>query len=391
MRTRTFWTRMRHRGRTPRVPPRLKRPFQLLIAAAMERNPTQFQLPNELTCTTALPGSSKRKRKEEMTGKNVKRPQHELDHNGLVPLPVKVCFTCGRSCRVAPLIQCDYCPLLFHMDCLDPPLTAMPTGKWMCPNHMEHIVLSQKNMTLSSRCQLFDHFQDRMSQHAVKVDFLRRIHRQNPPNRRGLHPHRKKTLKVPDAIKSQYQCPPPMLAPAGLRNGELICNGFQEPAELHPRHVTSEAEQQEWLRDVITLQCSIMRHLSCQRGVASRWDSNPTHKGDVKPRVAPPEESSPLCSADSTVLPAAFSESCSTTDSHQVVPEERPGCGSCSGYHCQGCRTVNGPMEQGARANGPLPCPPVPRVLHPGHNPAQTDLPRPDPPPNPTHICPCTA
>lgn len=40
---------------TPRL---LKRPFQLLIAAAMERNPTQFQLPSELTCTTALPGES---------------------------------------------------------------------------------------------------------------------------------------------------------------------------------------------------------------------------------------------------------------------------------------------------------------------------------------------
>lgn len=38
--------------------PHLKRPFELLIAAAMERNPTQFQLPNELTCTTALPGES---------------------------------------------------------------------------------------------------------------------------------------------------------------------------------------------------------------------------------------------------------------------------------------------------------------------------------------------
>lgn len=35
---------------------RLKRPFELLIAAAMEHNPTQFQLPHELTCTTALPG-----------------------------------------------------------------------------------------------------------------------------------------------------------------------------------------------------------------------------------------------------------------------------------------------------------------------------------------------
>lgn len=47
-----------------------------------------------------------------------------------------------RSCRVAPLIQCDYCALLFHMDCLDPPLTAMPTGRWMCPNHVEHMVVS---------------------------------------------------------------------------------------------------------------------------------------------------------------------------------------------------------------------------------------------------------
>lgn len=35
----------------------LKRPFDLLIAAAMQRNPTQFQLPNDLTCTTALPGT----------------------------------------------------------------------------------------------------------------------------------------------------------------------------------------------------------------------------------------------------------------------------------------------------------------------------------------------
>lgn len=43
---------------------------------------------------------------------------------------------------MAPLIQCDYCPLLFHMDCLEPPLTAMPLGRWMCPNHIEHVVVS---------------------------------------------------------------------------------------------------------------------------------------------------------------------------------------------------------------------------------------------------------
>lgn len=45
---------------------------------------------------TILSGTSKKRRKEEMTGKNVKRPQHELDHYGLVPLPVKVCYTCSR-------------------------------------------------------------------------------------------------------------------------------------------------------------------------------------------------------------------------------------------------------------------------------------------------------
>lgn len=39
-------------------PSTLKRPFDLLIAAAMQRNPTQFQLPNDLTCTTALPGKT---------------------------------------------------------------------------------------------------------------------------------------------------------------------------------------------------------------------------------------------------------------------------------------------------------------------------------------------
>lgn len=39
-------------------PSTLKRPFDLLIAAAMQRNPTQFQLPNDLTCTTALPGGA---------------------------------------------------------------------------------------------------------------------------------------------------------------------------------------------------------------------------------------------------------------------------------------------------------------------------------------------
>ncbi|KAJ7995867.1 hypothetical protein DPEC_G00231170 [Dallia pectoralis] len=337
--------------------PHLKRPFDLLIAAALERNPTQFQLPNELTCTTALPGTSKRRRRDEMTGKNVKRLQHELDHNGLVPLPVKVCYPCGRSCRLAPLIQCDYCPLLFHMDCLDPPLTAMPVGKWMCPNHIEHMVLNQRSLTLSSRCQLFDQFQDRMSQHAVKVDFLQRVHRLNPPVRRGSHAHLKKTLKVPDAIKSQYNCPPTMMAPAGIRHGQLVCNGAPDSPQQHltsSQHLTSEDEQQQWLRDVITLQCSIVRHLSAKQKPSSPWDSDHTHHTDqtdmanVKPCVAV-EVVAAVCSSNRTECPASIVQEHSVpgglTDGVAAFP--RGGkCSMCTEKPCHHCcpGSVNGPL-----------------------------------------------
>ncbi|XP_053313032.1 PHD finger protein 12 [Spea bombifrons] len=331
----------------------LKRPFQLLIAAAMERNPTQFQLPNELTCTTALPGTSKRRRKEEMTGKNVKKAQHELDHNGLVPLPAKVCFTCSRSCRVAPLIQCDYCPLLFHMDCLDPPLTAMPAGRWMCPNHIEHIVLNQKSMTLSNRCQVFDRFQDSISQHAVKLDFLNRIHKTHPPNRRVLPQARKHTVKVPDAIKAQYQAPPQLLAPAGIRDGELICNGVPDESQkhlLHSEHLANQAEQQEWLRSVVALQCSILKHLSAKQMPPS-WISDDVNTLDVKPVIAPDGSvSNSHQHTDGKPLLSTSLELCHSSQSTSLQEETtyvgKPRLSTTSG-------TSNGPAATESKSNGP--------------------------------------
>lgn len=329
----------------------LKRPFQLLIAAAMERNPTQFQLPNELTCTTALPGTSKRRRKEEMTGKNVKKAQHELDHNGLVPLPVKVCFTCSRSCRVAPLIQCDYCPLLFHMDCLDPPLTAMPTGRWMCPNHIEHIVLNQKNMTLSNRCQVFDRFQDGISQHAVKLDFLSRVHKIHPPNRRQLPSARKSTVKVPEAIKAQYQSPPQLLPSAGIRDGELICNGVPDESQkhlLHSEHLANQTEQQEWLRSVVALQCSILKYLSAKQ--MPTWGSEDVDSLDVKPVISP--DGSVSNSHQQADGKPPFSPSIGLCPSSQPTALEdatyvvKPHLSAGSG-------TSNGPAVSESKSNGP--------------------------------------
>ncbi|XP_054857605.1 PHD finger protein 12 isoform X3 [Eublepharis macularius] len=343
--------------------PHLKRPFELLIAAAMERNPTQFQLPNELTCTTALPGTSKRRRKEESSGKNVKKAQHELDHNGLVPLPVKVCFTCSRSCRVAPLIQCDYCPLLFHMDCLEPPLTAMPLGRWMCPNHIEHVVLNQKNMTLSNRCRVFDRFQDTISQHVVKVDFLNRIHKKHPPNRRVVQSMKRRGLKVPDAIKSQYRIPPPLLAPAAIRDGELICNGVpEESIQKHlwnSEHLATQTEQQEWLCSVIALQCSILKHLSAKQ-MPSLWDSEQAETADVKPAVvADGTLTGPYQAADKATVPSIYPASCGpgiATQNSLGSLQEDPHYPTCPDRpkKASPCGTSNGPSTASdVKVNGP--------------------------------------
>ena len=168
---------------------------------------------------------------------------------------------CDRSCRWAPLVPCDYCPLYFHMDCLDPPLCSLPSGRWMCPNHVEHGVVSlshafaccyseacfdgqlttwnpidkfelcdfgtsfpivcsaafQDEKLLNSVCvtervKLYDKFCSRpVNQHAIKIQFLNKIHRQHPPFRiKAKHP-RTKTVKVcharvlPDTWLCKYE------------------------------------------------------------------------------------------------------------------------------------------------------------------------------------------
>ncbi|KAL4976828.1 hypothetical protein BDW66DRAFT_133826 [Aspergillus desertorum] len=59
-----------------------------------------------------------------------------------------LCVKCGQTTNGRrPIIQCDFCPCAFHMDCLDPPLAVPPTQRagsdrlyhtWMCPNHALH-------------------------------------------------------------------------------------------------------------------------------------------------------------------------------------------------------------------------------------------------------------
>lgn len=43
----------------------------------------------------------------------------------------------GDSCavchEVGELLMCDTCSLVYHLSCLDPPLTSVPSGMWICP------------------------------------------------------------------------------------------------------------------------------------------------------------------------------------------------------------------------------------------------------------------
>lgn len=96
---------------------------------------------------------------------------HEKKQDTTILLPAKKCNECRKSCRIAPLISCDFCPLFFHMDCLDPPLTSPPSGRWMCPNHVEHYLVS----VVFSQVSLID-FAHRI------LNYLRRYQQRNELN-----------------------------------------------------------------------------------------------------------------------------------------------------------------------------------------------------------------
>lgn len=127
-------------------------PFEELIRVASLLNPKQFELPIEMTEPFPFPGTERAEQIK--NGRRVKNKRLiELDTHGCVTLPAKLCFSCNKSCKRAPLISCDYCTLYFHQDCLDPPMTALPAGRWMCPNHPQHFIVSIHN------ARIFLHFE----------------------------------------------------------------------------------------------------------------------------------------------------------------------------------------------------------------------------------------
>jgi hypothetical protein len=66
-------------------------------------------------------------------------PCHLLDMDGHIdftsqrPSKHLACRECNFPDRPALMVLCDGCPNAYHIDCLNPPLPAVPGGGWYCP------------------------------------------------------------------------------------------------------------------------------------------------------------------------------------------------------------------------------------------------------------------
>ncbi|KAF5280728.1 hypothetical protein FQA39_LY18011 [Lamprigera yunnana] len=172
-------------------------PFETLIEAAHALNPKQFELPRSMSLPTFFPGTDKIE-KFTLSKRGIKTAKS---------VPGGKCFECRRTCRLAPLITCDYCSLLYHLDCLDPPLSTPPSGRWLCPNHVENFLDCKllTSVSATERVKLWDKFTGPVDQDTIKIEFFRRIHQKNPPFRIKLKLGNRCKVSVPPMVKYHYK------------------------------------------------------------------------------------------------------------------------------------------------------------------------------------------
>ena len=64
------------------------------------------------------------------------------------------CNVCGGKDRPGENLMCDECEYCYHMDCLDPPLDAIPDGDWYCPvckNDENEVVMAGQALKIGSK------------------------------------------------------------------------------------------------------------------------------------------------------------------------------------------------------------------------------------------------
>ncbi|CAI8057945.1 PHD finger protein 12, partial [Geodia barretti] len=181
------------------VPPPHSTPplFRPLLEQATSANPLIFRIPEELKSTELLPGLSKRKFPAPRGAKaDEKYPSQKL------------CFACNKRVVSAQVTQCDFCPLHFHLSCVDPPLTTPPATAWMCPLHPHHSIPDFEHPRLSRRLRALEKGREEVHSTKVKLDFLSKISR-IPHYKRVTRHLNRRVAQVPPAVKALYSDPFP--------------------------------------------------------------------------------------------------------------------------------------------------------------------------------------
>ena len=139
----------------------------------------------------------------------------------------------------------------------------------MCPNHPEHAVdrkLLPPEFGITDRMLLWDkHAPKEISENAIKLGFLRKLHRTNPPHRlkRKMDVRKDRKVRVPASIKAHYRYPPKALpqSRAGSHAGVGFDGAVVDEEESGRRLAAMKAEQrktvenkEKWLREMISKQ-----------------------------------------------------------------------------------------------------------------------------------------
>uniref|UniRef100_A0A0R3RG15 PHD-type domain-containing protein n=1 Tax=Elaeophora elaphi TaxID=1147741 RepID=A0A0R3RG15_9BILA len=194
----------------------------VLADAALAANAEQFSLPHDLSCEIPpLPFDER------------------LTSTQLMPSPKAICHLCASRNEKSTMIQCDFCSLCYHLDCLTPPLPSVPKDKWMCPAHVEHILDQKLAKTLSLRKRLFiwrKYARQPVDEHLIKISFLKKAHLEREAAVRAGNVtvnRNEPCFSVPACIKRLY---------------ETRWNRWKKD------ELPSEEEQDLWFRNIVRMQ-----------------------------------------------------------------------------------------------------------------------------------------
>uniref|UniRef100_A0A915PXS1 PHD-type domain-containing protein n=1 Tax=Setaria digitata TaxID=48799 RepID=A0A915PXS1_9BILA len=194
----------------------------VLADAALAANAEQFSLPHDLSSEIpSLPFDER------------------LVSAHPVPPSKALCHLCASRNEKSAIIQCDFCSLCYHLDCLTPPLPSVPKDKWMCPAHVEHILDRKLAKTLSLRKRLFiwrKYARQPVDEHLIKISFLKKTLLEREANVTTGEINTKRVeqkFSVPDCIKKLY---------------ETRWNRWKKD------ELPSEEEQDLWFKNIVRMQ-----------------------------------------------------------------------------------------------------------------------------------------